>query len=375
VVGWLLVGAIVIAPTSAVSQDRDPTPSAHELWESYPLHEESATATPTEAAAGAESSGRRASAPTRTSDGAGGTYLLLAAVGALLALAGIAVVRRRSRAGVSTRGAPVLLAATVAAMAPDERQRSPRLTALATEPAGEHENPVGAEKAAGAVEPPDPAQPWTAEIEWQDAGGGPRFCLVARPAGGGADALIAASEPLPWPPRDAASVRQMRNEVARIEAALLGSGWSPLASGSAWYSKRFAWAAVVVPVSTGRFRREVDWPADTEDLWRCEIKWKPGYVNSRFTVVTTEPGHRRGKTVGTSEPFKWLLMADPNPQAQDQRAEVRALDEQLVAAGWEPVGRGRWWSALRYVWRHEGPPPDHLEPAEEARHGGHVVER
>ena len=74
--------------------------------------------------------------------------------------------------------------------------------------------------------------------------------------------------------------------------------------------------------------------------------------------MATEPGHRRGKTVGASEPFKWLLMADPNPQAQDQRAEVRALDEQIVAAGWEPVGRGRWWSALRYVWPHENPPPE-----------------
>jgi len=366
----------VIAPSSALAQQRDPTPSPRELWEAYPLQRENATATPTEAAAGPQSSGRRASAPAQTGGGVGGTYLLLGGIGALLVIAGLAVVGRRSRAAGSTRAAPVLLAATVVTtMASDERQRSPRLTGLATEPGDEHEKPAEPGKPASAVEPPDPGQPWSAEIEWQDPGTGPRFCLVARPAGGGTDALIAASETLEWPPRGDAAVRQMRNEVARMEAALLSSGWSPLPPGNAWYSKRFAWAAVVEPVTTGRFRREVDWPADTEDLWRCEIKWKPGYVNSRFAVVATEPGHRRGRTVGASEPFKWLLMADPNPQAQDQRAEVRSLDEQIRAAGWEPAGRGRWWSALRYVWRHEGPPPDHLELAEQAREAGQVVER
>jgi hypothetical protein len=373
VVGWLLAGVIVIAPSSALAQQQDPTPSARELWEAYPIHEGTATAAPTEAAAGAQSSGRRASAPAETSGDAGSPYLLLGAIGAVLALA-LGVLRRRSAAG-STRAAPILLPAMVAAMAPDERQRPARLTALAMGPGDRHEQPAEAERPAGAVEPPDPGQPWTAEIEWRDVGGGPRFCLVARPAGGGTDALIAASEPLAWPPRDDAAVRQMRHEVARIEAALRSSGWTRLPPGSAWYSKRFAWAAVVEPVSTGRFRREVDWPADTEELWRCEIKWKPGYVNSRFTAVAIEPGHRRGRTVSASEPFKWLLMADPNPQSQEQRAQVRKLDEQLRAAGWEPAGRGRWWSALRYVWRHEDPPPDHLGPAEEARSGGHDGER
>jgi hypothetical protein len=359
VVGWLLAGVIVIAPSPAVAQQRDPTPSAHELWETYPLHQATATATPTEAPAGAEPSGRRASAPTEATGEADEPYLLLGAVGALLAFAGVVVVRRRDshRSAGARRAPPALLAATVGAMAPDARSRSPRLTALATEPTDRPAAPPEDERPVSAVEPPDPGQPWTAEIEWQDAGAGPRFCLVARPAGGGADALIATSEPLAWPPRDAADVRKMRNEVARMEAALLDSGWSPLAPGSAWYSKRFGWAAVVEPVSTGRFRREVDWPADTEDLWRCEIKWKPGYLNSRFAVVASEPGHKRGRTVSASEPFKWLLMADPNPQSQEQRAEVRRLDEQIVAAGWEPAGRGRWWSALRYVWRHEGPPP------------------
>ena len=362
---WLLAGAIVIAPSSAAAQQGDPTPSARELWEAYPLQQ--GTATPTPTATAAKSSGRRASASTDPREDTGNPYLLLGALAAILALGYVALRRRASRQGAgSTRAAPLLLAPVVA-MVSDERPRSPRLTALAAEPPSERDERPADESTTGAVEPPDPGQPWIAEIEWQDAGKGPRFRLVARPAGGGADAPIAASEPLAWPPRDGAAVRQMRNEVARMEAALLSSGWSPLPPGSAWYSKRFAWAATVEPVRTGRFQREVEWPADSDDLWRCEIRWKPGYVNSRFTVVTLEPGRRRGRTVSASEPFKWLLMADPDPRSEAQREQVRWLHEQILAAGWEPAGRGRWWSALRYVWRREGPPPEQLEEARDAQ--------
>lgn len=380
----------MIAPPTAVAQRRDPTPSASELWKTYPLHQEPATPSAagrgagvqapgrrSSAPAGAQASGRRSSAPAGASGDAGVPTPLLGALGAVLVLAGFEALRRwdSRRAARFTRSsrpaAPVLLAATVAAMTPDERPRTPRLTALTAGPADEPDEPARSETPAGPLKPPDPGQTWTAEIEWQDSGGGPHFCLIARPAGGGADALIAASEPLAWPPSDADAIRQMRNEVARMEAALTGSGWTPIEPGSAWYSKRFAWAALVQPVTTGRFWRDLEWPAGTEDLWRCEIRWKPGYVNSRFTVVTTEPGHRRGKTVATSETFKWLLMEDPSPQSPEQREQVRALDDEILAAGWEPAGRGRSWCARRYVWRREGPPPAHLA----ARHGGHDGER
>jgi hypothetical protein len=375
VVRWLLVGVIMIAPPSAVAQDRTPTPSARELWDAYPLQQEPATATPTAQGSGAEPPARRTNAPAERGDGGGVAWLLVGLLGTAVALAGLAVLRRRNsgRVADSTRAprpaVPVLLAATVAAMSPDERPRAPRLTALASDPDSRHD-PTKAERPADTMQPPDPGQPWTAELEWQDTGRGARFCLVARPAGGGTDALIAASEPLAWPPPDAAAVRRMRNEVAYLESALLAAGWAPLPSGTAWYSKRFAWAAVEQHVSTGRFRRDPEWPPGSEDLYRCEIKWQPGYVYSRYKAVTYEPGRRRSTTVATSEVFKWLLMADSDPGSPEQRAEVERLHELILAAGWEPAGRGSEWSALRFVWRNEGRPPEQLEPADGVTGGG-----
>jgi hypothetical protein len=358
------LGVIAIAPQSAWAQDPDVTPSARELWEEYPLHEQPAGATPTADETRVQPSGRRTSAPTGDADGGAAPLLVFGALGAVLALAGFTVLRRRGfrlpgrSSSAAPPGAPLLAAASVAAMVPDERRRSPRLTAVAPAPVEPHDEPAEAD----ALHPPDPARPWTAELDWQDLGRGARFCVVGRPAGGGDGAVIAASEPLAWPPRDAAAVRQMRNDVARMEAALLGAGWAPLEPGEAWYSKRFAWTPTE-PLSAGRFKRETAWPADAEDLWRCEIKWQPGYVNSRFAAVTSEPEGRRGVTVGRSEALKWLFMADPSPRAPEQREEVMRMDERLLAAGWEPAGRGRDWYGLRYVWRHDGPPPLELDPA------------
>jgi hypothetical protein len=380
---WLLVGAIMIAPPSAVAQDRTPTPSARELWDAYPLQQEPATVTPTPqgagAGAGAEPSGRRTSAPAERGNGGDIPWLLVGVLGtavALAGLAGLAVLRRRgSRQAIGSAdavrsSAPVLLAAAVAAMSPDERPRTPRLTALASDPDPRHDEPTEADPPAAAMHPPDPEQPWTAELEWQETGRGARFCLVAHPVGGGTDALIAASEPLAWPPPDAKAVRQMRNEVAQMEAALLAAGWAPLPPGTSWYSKRFAWAPVAEPVSTGRFMRDPEWPPGSEDLHRCEIKWQPGYMNSRFKVVMFEPGRRRSTTVATSEVFKWQLMADPDPGSPEQRAEVERLHQLILAAGWEPAGRGAMWSALRFVRRHESPPPAQLEPDAAVTGGG-----
>src|SRR3712207_7972096 len=50
-------------------------------------------------------------------------------------------------------------------------------------------------------------------------------------------------------------------------------------------------------------------------LFRSEA----GYVKSRFSAVAHEPGKRRGTTIGASEPFKWTLMADPEPQTAQYR--------------------------------------------------------
>ena len=55
----------------------------------------------------------------------------------------------------------------------------------------------------------------------------------------------------------------------------------------------------------------------------------------------------------------------PSVPAGDSRyaLEVRRLADHLIEAGWEPVGRGRHWYELRFVWRHDGAPPGGLTTA------------
>ena len=114
---------------------------------------------------------------------------------------------------------------------------------------------------------------------------------------------------------------------------------------------------------SGRFKRQTEWPAGSEQLWRCEIKWHAGYANSDFRAVAHGPKRHRGVTLGHSETFKWLLKGVP--AASDARflGQVRRLADRLTAAGWEPAGRGPSWYELRFVWRREGAPPEQLDPA------------
>jgi hypothetical protein len=109
------------------------------------------------------------------------------------------------------------------------------------------------------VRPPLPQEAWSAEIVW--AAHATRFRVVARRSDD-VDAepvAIAQTEPLPWPPRDDASVQALTDASATLEAVLLDSGWTALPTGQAWYSKRFAWAAQAAapeaPRPTGRFDR------------------------------------------------------------------------------------------------------------------------
>jgi hypothetical protein len=244
------------------------------------------------------------------------------------------------------------------------------LTALAGDGGRRDDGPGDGERRAQDLRPPDPAQAWTAELEWREEGDGPRFCVTARPDGGGPDVRIAVSAPIEWPPPDAVAVQRLRRTVARMEAAVHEAGWTPLPAGEAWYAKRFAWTPVAEPANDVKerssrrlFEPQPPWPAGAEQLWRCEIRWRAGYVNSRFAVVARRPGRRGSTTLSSSKTFKWLIMGDPDPPSPEFRTAVEGLDEQIMAAGWEPAGFGRDWWELRYVWRGDGDPPLELEPA------------
>ena len=71
-----------------------------------------------------------------------------------------------------------------------------------------------------------------------------------------------------------------------------------------------------------------------------------------------KPHRRRGRAIGSSSVFKWLLMDDPDPHSALHRGEVDGLADALRAAGWEPIEPGIHWYSERFVWRQETPPPD-----------------
>jgi hypothetical protein len=370
VAAGLLAGAVMTVPPVAVAQDGTPTPSARELWKTYPLRQEPAARKAREhPATGA--SGRRASARSSAPAGGDAPLPLLGTAAALAALGGALVLRRRRasrRSGApADLGMPLLAVAVTTAAMPPRRRPATRLTALTGDTGENGRERPGSEEA---LRPPESAQPWVAELEWRDERGGPRFWIVAHPAGGGPEVRIASSEPIEWPPPDAVAVQRLRGAVARMEAGMRSAGWTPLPPGEAWYSKRFAWTPVAEPASAPPpgpadtlFEPQPAWPPDTERLWRCEIRWRGRYVNSRFTAVAREPGRRGSTTVGTSKAFKWLIMADPDPESPEFRDAAEQLDEQITAAGWEPAGLGRDWWARRYVWRRDGPPRLDLDPA------------
>ena len=103
------------------------------------------------------------------------------------------------------------------------------------------------------------------------------------------------------------------------------------------------------------------WPESTDELWRCELEWRPGYVNSRFEAMAYQPGRRRGQPIGGSITFKWLLMGDPDATAPEYRAELDRLTRLLEGTGWERVPTGANWFSRRFVWRRDSRPPERLE--------------
>jgi hypothetical protein len=240
------------------------------------------------------------------------------------------------------------------------------------------------------VPPPDAARPWTAEIQWRYSGEESRFCVVARDRRAGGATVLARSEPLDWPPANPEAVQALVGAADALTESLVSAGWKPLAPGTAWFERRFEWKPVAMPRRrvpptpgpaagpvapgtpppravrsagpTGRFRKQ-PWPEGTEALWRCEIKWSSGYARSRFDAVAYGPELYSDRVIGTSTPFKWMRMGDPDASSAAFRDEVRSLATALESAGWERLGSGAQWYSERFVWRGEDQPPDHVEPA------------
>ena len=269
---------------------------------------------------------------------------------------------------------------------------APAATAAAAAPAASAAAGVDPPRAL----PPDPRRAWSAQIEWQEAGSESRFVVLARTGRQADDAAVVAESPvLEWPPASDAAVQALTEAVAELERKQLAAGWTALDPGAGWYAKRFAWKPVIVvepappaveqaavraaarpapppppasppasdqaPDRPARFVRAPAWPAGTSRMWRCELRWEPGVVNSRFEAVAYEPGKEAGaRPVASSSTFKWLMMADPNPAAEEYREEIRRMGAALQTAGWEHVGRGAKWYAARFVWRRTGKPPDEI---------------
>jgi hypothetical protein len=327
-----VLACIPAAPAPA--QDTTRTPSAQELWESYPLEHEASRPSP-------QPTARAASTATpRTGVVREGGMSTSTVIMAMLAAA--------------------LLGGACVAWA-ERRQRPVRAGGTAQAPEAEPE-----------AAPPDRAVAWTAEIDWRAADGAGRFRVIARSADG-RTAVVGQSGPLAWPPGDPDAVQALTTAADRLEGALVGAGWTALAPGTAWYARRFGWApdaaADPPPRSAGRFRPAHVWSNGTEERWRCEITWHAGYITSHFEATVYAPGQRRGNPIGESDRFMARRIDDSSPPETAQLREVGRMAAALRAAGWQRLGRGTEWYAERYVWPGDGTPPERLEPASVTKGG------
>lgn len=108
------------------------------------------------------------------------------------------------------------------------------------------------------------------------------------------------------------------------------------------------------PPAVGRFRR-VAWPDGAEARWRCEIVRHSGVIHADFRAMALAPGRRRPAEIARTETHTRPGWGAEEPY-EELAAQVRALAQVLRDAGWEPVGLGREWFAVRFVWARSGAP-------------------
>jgi hypothetical protein len=217
----LLLGSLAfgIAPPAA-AQSSDATPSARELWDTYPLE-------PTPDAGSGEvevaPTAARTARPAQPAQSSGsGTSTVVAVMLLLVAFA---------------------VGFALAVRPPGRLSR--RRPESAPEPAPSTSRPM--------LEPPTRGDEWSAEIEWHMGAGEGRFRAVARAADGSQEAILAESPSVEWPPSGDTSLPTLATAAEELERGLIGAGWRPLPPGDAWYAKRFTWDPVLwMP---GRFDR------------------------------------------------------------------------------------------------------------------------
>jgi hypothetical protein len=352
--GWMLVGllelvCLALLAQPAVGQDRTPTPSGEELWKTYPLHPSptpgpDATPVPSPPAARTQTRRTTGTSPDRSDPipTVGLIFLTLATASAVLA---VALLRRR-RAAAAVEGSI-----------------DPRLTAP-QESADHAPRAVSELPAPAPPTPPDPHRQWTATIQWRHADEDSRFCIVAEPAQGHGATVLAASEPLEWPPTSPASVRALGAATETLATALVSVGWHELPRGGEWYAKRFAWepvpsAPIDPPASnrrgSSRFPRASRSEA-LQELWHCEIERDPRSASARLRAAVYPPGVGDARSIGSAS-AQGARHSALDPHDPECRAQVQDLATRLEDAGWERVARGPEWFAERFVWRREGTPP------------------
>lgn len=248
--GALLLSVCValLSPPPSFAQDRTPTPSAQELWETYPLHPSptrGANASAVASPAGSGASGRPPdSAPARSARAVPWVPLALVAFGAALAVIALPGLRRRrvlAEPPASPTGYP-----SAATSAGDQRAQSPD---------GHVSQPDPGVSGPAALVPPDLHRAWVATIEWRHTDSESRFCVLAQAGDGVPATVIADSGPLEWPPGDQTAVQALGGAAATLEASLVAAGWKALPPGSEWYAKRFSWEPVAEEPTPAQPRR------------------------------------------------------------------------------------------------------------------------
>jgi hypothetical protein len=372
----LVVGALAMGAPAAVAQEESPSPQ--QLWDAYPLDPETAQSqagvesqsgagTPGAGAGSAASTGaageRRGAEsgdPSLTVPALVGAALLAFAVG----LAAGQASRRRAAATANGEGPPArprrparpkLRPAALAPTPPPEPtfewvEPAPRTRAgppRASEPPRPEAAPAAPPREPAA--PPAAAESLAASLSADAAPVAPPpvpRTTVKPPGPSELDSAAPPHAPEPAPP--SAPDRAATPPVApRPPAAPEPDAPPPAGDAPEREPFELPWR---------RFARDVPWP-EADELWTCEIGWKPGYMKSTFRALVAAPGERKRKAVAESPPLRWTLMMDPDPELAEVAEAVRVLAAMIERAGWERTDPGEPWFAHRFVWRGEGRPP------------------